>query len=115
MILGYYRVNYDETNWHLIVNQLKSANEDIHVLNRAQIIDDALSLARSGRLNYSVLFKLLEYIVQETDYVPLYSLSRGLTYLDRLISGTEYYDEFQVRFALNLLSENLTIVSTRTS
>lgn len=71
--------------------------EDIHVLNRAQILDDAFNLARSGHLSYNILFELLEYVAKETDYVPLYAVSRGLTYLDRLISGTEYYNSFQVR------------------
>lgn len=95
---GYYRVNYDETNWRLISQYLKTENyTNIHVLNRAQLIDDAFNLARSGRLNYSIVFGFAEYISQETDYIPLYSLFRGLTYLNRYLSGTEYYDEFQVR------------------
>lgn len=94
-------MNYDENNWRLIANHLKNSNlEDIHVLNRAQLLDDAFNLARSGRLSYNILFELLEYIAQETDYVPLYAVSRGLTYLDRLISGTEYYEEFQVKNCL---------------
>lgn len=94
-VLGYYRVNYDKTNWQLIINQLKTNFESIHILNRAQLLDDAFNLARSGRLSYQVLFELLEYIINDTDYIPLYVVSRGLTYLDRLISGTDYYDEFQ--------------------
>ncbi|CAL4078622.1 unnamed protein product, partial [Meganyctiphanes norvegica] len=46
---GYYRVNYDIKNWMLLINQL--TNEDhlaIHTLNRAQLIDDSLVLARGG-------------------------------------------------------------------
>lgn len=90
-------MNYDDTNWGLIAEYLASENfEKIHVINRAQIVDDAFNLARSGRLNYSVLLDVLEYVAQETDYVPLYSFSRGLTYLDRLFAGHDYYEEFQV-------------------
>lgn len=96
MFLGYYRVNYDETNWKLITDYLKGENfENIHVLNRAQLVDDAFNLARSGRLSYSVLFDLAEYIRQETDYAPLYSLFTGLTYLNRYLIGTDIYDEFK--------------------
>ena len=42
--LGYYRVNYDRKNWDLIIEQLNSDPESIHVLNRAQIINDAFNL-----------------------------------------------------------------------
>jgi aminopeptidase N len=35
-------------NWELLIDQLKTDHESIHVVNRAQIIDDALNLARSG-------------------------------------------------------------------
>lgn len=97
-------MNYDATNWKLIANHLKDINfEDIHVLNRAQLLDDAFNLARSGQLSYGILLELLEHITQETDYVPLYVVSRGLTYLERLISGTDYYEEFQ-QFITNILT-----------
>lgn len=95
-------MNYDLTNWGLIAEYLASEDfENIHVINRAQILDDAFNLARSGRLSYSVLLDVLEYIAQETDYVPLYSFSRGLTYLDRLFAGHDYYEEFQVHTYIN--------------
>jgi len=41
-ILGYYRVNYNKANWLNIAHYLNFNNyTKIHVLNRAQIIDDA--------------------------------------------------------------------------
>lgn len=96
-IVGYYRVNYDNTNWGLIAAYLNSENyTNINAINRAQLIDDAFTLSRSGRLQYEVVLKLFEYLSKETDYVPLYSFSRGLTYLDRLLAGHEYYDKLQV-------------------
>ena len=45
---GYYRVNYDDNNWKLLIKQLKADHTKIHVNNRAQLIDDALNLARAG-------------------------------------------------------------------
>lgn len=47
---GYYRVNYDDNNWNLLVQQLNTDHRAIHVINRAQIIDDAFNLARAGEL-----------------------------------------------------------------
>lgn len=96
-------MNYDETNWKLISDYLKGPNfENVHVLNRAQLIDDAFNLARSGRLSYAILFDLADYIRQETDYVPLYSLFRGLTYLDRYLIGTDVYEDFKA-FIVDIL------------
>lgn len=65
------------------------------MLNRAQLVDDAFNLARSGRLSYKVLLDLADYITQETDYAPLYSLFTGLTYLNRYLIGTDIYEEFK--------------------
>ena len=48
---GYFRVNYDEENWRLLIKELKSnAKDSIHRLNRAQIIDDIMSLARAEQV-----------------------------------------------------------------
>ncbi|ROT67358.1 putative aminopeptidase N-like [Penaeus vannamei] len=44
---GYFRVNYDAGNWELLTKQLADAHEVIHVTNRAQVMDDALNLARA--------------------------------------------------------------------
>jgi len=42
-MVGYYRVNYDAVYWERIIHYLRTSEEyaKIHVLNRAQIIDDA--------------------------------------------------------------------------
>lgn len=47
---GYYRVNYDDNNWQTLMFQLLNGHQVIHVINRAQIIDDALNLARAGKI-----------------------------------------------------------------
>lgn len=37
MLTGFYRVNYDKTNWALITRALRSNPKDIHEFNRAQV------------------------------------------------------------------------------
>jgi aminopeptidase N len=49
---GFYRVNYDLDNWNKISEALLTDPESIHRTNRAQILNDALSLARAGLLDY---------------------------------------------------------------
>ena len=80
---GYYRVNYDEENWKRITNELVSGNFNmIHRNNRAQLIDDAFTLARSGVIHYSIAFNLSRYLTQERDFIPLYSFYQTLEFLE---------------------------------
>ena len=45
---GYYRVNYQDDNWRLLRNALVTNHQVIQGINRAQILDDSLNLARAG-------------------------------------------------------------------
>nr|CAD7255859.1 unnamed protein product [Timema shepardi] len=90
---GFYRVNYDARNWALITNYLNSESfTNIHVLNRAQLLDDSFNLARAGVLNYGTALSLTKYLSRETDYIPWYSALTGFNYLDRRIRGMSEYD-----------------------
>ncbi|EZA50169.1 Aminopeptidase N [Ooceraea biroi] len=67
---GYYRVNYDPTNWLKITSYLKSEEyTKIHVLNRAQLIDDAYHFLMTKQLSLSIFMNLMSYLSRETDYV----------------------------------------------
>ncbi|VVD01646.1 unnamed protein product [Leptidea sinapis] len=79
---GYYRVNYDTANWRALANVLLRSHEDIHLLNRAQIIDDAFNLARNGRLNYEYAFEVSRYLTNESDYIAWGAANAAFNYLD---------------------------------
>lgn len=81
MFKGFYRVNYDLQNWNMLIEQLMSNYKEIHVLNRAQLIDDSFNLARAGELSYVVPLTLINYLDKEHDFIPMYSALNGLTYL----------------------------------
>lgn len=73
---SYYRVNYDDNLWNLLIEQLNGEDyEEIHLLNRAQLVDDSLNLARAGKISYDVPFGILEYLHKESDYIPWASVS----------------------------------------
>ncbi|XP_014486501.1 PREDICTED: aminopeptidase N-like, partial [Dinoponera quadriceps] len=78
---GYYRVYYDTGNWMKIVKHLN--NEDhtkIHVLNRAQIIDDAYHILMDGTFNYIIFYDLISYLQKETNFIVWHSMMNVLHY-----------------------------------
>jgi aminopeptidase N len=93
---GYYRVNYDLKNWELISRQLNSPGfHNIHVLNRAQLIDDSHYLARSGQLPLSVALDVLRYVHRETDLVPLRAAMDEIQFVLKKFAGHEMYPELR--------------------
>jgi aminopeptidase N len=72
---SYYRVNYDNNLWNLLIEQLNVDFNKIHLLNRAQLVDDSLNLARAGKIDYDVPFAILEYLSKENDYIPWAAVS----------------------------------------
>lgn len=102
--VGFYRVNYDDQNWRAIGNALKSVNHgEIHVLNRAQIIDDLFNLARVGYLSYDFILNIIEYVKDEQHYLPWYATLNGLSYLLQRIPD-EAYKNNSFSFVNNLLT-----------
>lgn len=96
---GYYRVNYDIDSWTKLISMLNSEDfETIHVLNRAQIIDDLLNLARADYVDYRTALAATKYFTQENNYIPWNSLFNGFNYLSRRLSGQdEIFALFRVR------------------
>lgn len=94
---GYYRVNYDRKGWNLIIRELVNGDHTkIHRTNRAQLVDDVLTLARADQLGYDVAFDLLRYLSKERDYLPWAAADSGFTYLNTMLAGTDYHDQFLV-------------------
>lgn len=109
---GYYRVNYDSNIWVQIINQLNGpgdAFEQIHVLNRAQLIDDSFHLSRAGKTYYDYTMGVMNYLEKETDHVTWALANRAFTLLNRWLNGTPLYGQYQawVRKNTRLLYEQL--------
>jgi aminopeptidase N len=90
-------VNYDTDNWKLIINELHDNHDNIPPLNRAQLLDDALNLARAGKLSYSLALDLTLYLEHDKDYIPWAAALNALSFLDRRLTNNEGYDDFQVQ------------------
>ena len=102
---GYYRVNYDEENWKNLTSLLKETNHhSIHPLNRAQLIDDIMNLARSHMVNYNLAMDLVLYLKSENNYIPWEAAFSSLSYLrSRLVSDKN--SALFKSFILELLEE----------
>lgn len=92
---GYYRVMYDAVNYDLIIDQLNAAYSRIHLINRAQLIDDAFDFAKTGRLNYRTAFSIVAHLEHDTNYITWGSALRGLTLVNRMLVSTSEYSQFQ--------------------
>ncbi|XP_055679682.1 aminopeptidase N-like isoform X1 [Lutzomyia longipalpis] len=103
---GYYRVNYDEENWRAIVTYLNDPMKfrEIAPSNRAQLIDDALNLARGGYLSYVTALEVTRYLHHETDYVPWKTAINGLTFIESMLQKTGQFELFR-RYCIHLLDK----------
>lgn len=83
---GYYRVNYDPTNWQALIKVLNFNPKIFTAADRAQLIDDAFTLSWAGILNVTVPLTLTQYLVNETDYLPWSTALVHFRKLDQLLS-----------------------------
>ncbi|KAG8230287.1 hypothetical protein J437_LFUL010190 [Ladona fulva] len=103
---GFYRVNYDPTNWKMLTAQLESDKfTEISPINRAQLLDDALNLARASLLDYGTALGVTRYLSQETEYLPWKAAFSALGYLDSMLIRTGGFEKFK-SYMLSLM-ENI--------
>lgn len=93
--VGYYRVNYDEHNWKLLVQQILTDHKKIHTVNRAQIIDDSLDLARAGQLSYQLALNTTMYLKKEDDFVPWKAALNAFSFIDSMICRSAVYGKWK--------------------
>ncbi|XP_047472166.1 aminopeptidase N-like [Penaeus chinensis] len=99
---GYYRVNYEAHNWNLIIQQLKKDHRVICPMNRAQIIDDAMNVAKAGRLSYDIAIGVYAYLRNEEEYLPWATGVSELTYIESMFKRRSGYGALK-RYLLDLV------------
>ncbi|XP_043289619.1 uncharacterized protein [Venturia canescens] len=101
---GYYRVYYDDENWKRIVEYMNTENyKNIHVINRAQLINDLYTFSqpepfRSGKR----FWQLTKYLSRETEYLPWSAAMNIFEVLDQPY-GTGIQRTFQ-KYILGLMN-----------
>lgn len=100
--LGYYRVNYDITNWERLSEFLyKDDFNLIHVINRAQLIDDAFNLAKWNYIPFEIPLNLSKYLTRETHYLPIATFLNNMNSIKSALTFTDIYKDFQVSNLIN--------------
>ncbi|XP_050452392.1 aminopeptidase N-like isoform X2 [Cataglyphis hispanica] len=98
---GYYRVNYDTKNWRMIARYLNSNKySNIHVISRAQIIDDAFHLAIEKKLDFSIFWELVSYLWRESNYVAWYPMIKIFERISGALAFStthEYFEEIKMK------------------
>lgn len=88
---SYFRVNYDETNWRMILDQLRTDPDAFEPTNRAQFIDDTMNLAKSKHVSYFLALEFLDSLLSEEHYLPWSAGLRAIEYFDNMLVSTRYY------------------------
>ncbi|CAF1127592.1 unnamed protein product [Rotaria sordida] len=98
-LLGFFRTNYDERNWKMIIEQLNIDHEKFTVIERAGLVDDAFNLARTNILQTSLVFDLLSYVHSEFEYIVWDRIIASFSYIEQMIASKSadiiLYEQFQ--------------------
>lgn len=103
--VGFYKVNYDEQNWKLLIDQLTNNHEQIDVMNRAQVLDDILDLARAGVVDYGLALNATQYLSKEESYIAWSPIGANLGFISRMLETTEVYGKWK-KYLLSLVKPN---------
>lgn len=99
--VGYYRVNYELSEWKLLSEALSTESNNFSTADRAHLLNDAFSLAEATQLDYEIALNLTRYLANETENVPWSVAASKLSVIRKLMSHTENYPKFLVSWNVN--------------
>nr|XP_012217531.1 PREDICTED: glutamyl aminopeptidase-like [Linepithema humile]XP_012217532.1 PREDICTED: glutamyl aminopeptidase-like [Linepithema humile] len=87
--VGYYRVNYSPQEWTNFTELLRSHHTRLSVLDRANLLNDAFSLAEAGELDYETVLLMCEYLTEEYHSAPWEVASSKLVSIYTLLNSRD--------------------------
>uniref|UniRef100_A0A8C8HE29 Aminopeptidase n=1 Tax=Oncorhynchus tshawytscha TaxID=74940 RepID=A0A8C8HE29_ONCTS len=94
-VSGFFRVNYDSSNWDRLLTQLSTDHEAIPVINRAQVVDDAFNLARARIVSTILALRTTLFLQREREYMPWQTADRNLGYFFLMFDRSDVYGPMQ--------------------
>lgn len=98
--VGYYRVQYDLTNYHLLSDAMVANISMFPETNRAQILDDIYNFARTDRQSYATALRAARFLEFDTSYISWYPAITLFNAIDTNFHGHESYPRFRVRILI---------------
>ncbi|RXG55869.1 Aminopeptidase N [Armadillidium vulgare] len=102
---GYFRVNYDNDNWLLIIQQLIENHKVFDDITRAQIIDDSFALAYSEELDYEIPLTIISYLRREESPYVISTVLENIQPLLEVYSHDALFGEIK-DFLVTLLANH---------
>ncbi|XP_058810671.1 glutamyl aminopeptidase-like isoform X2 [Phymastichus coffea] len=93
--IGYYRVNYERSEWESILNVLRWSHKRFSTQDRTHLLEDAFSLAYAGELDYIIAMNMTLYLGSEKNFSPWSVASDKLKAIDTLLSSTPTSAKFR--------------------
>lgn len=89
---GYYRVNYDNLSWKLLIQNLHLFTD----VTRAQLIDDSFNLARANLTGYDIPITFGIVLRQiPTEYLSWWAFANGLEYLTYMLKREPAFESYR--------------------
>ena len=95
---GYYRVNYDNQNWNLMIKQLNTDFTQIDDINRAALIDDAYNLGKGEVINQTVFLDIIRHLENDTNHITWRVTLEAMNYIsNQMVSCNSWtYNSYKV-------------------
>ncbi|XP_035785976.1 aminopeptidase N-like [Anopheles albimanus] len=107
---GYYKVIYEPALLDEMIEQLNKDHRAIKAPGRARLLDDTLKAAFRDGGNYETVLRMMNYLSQETDYVPWAIVSQNHKQLQALLRHEQQarwlLDTFMAQLARPLLERH---------
>nr|CAD7604667.1 unnamed protein product [Timema genevievae] len=102
--IGYYRVNYDPTEWKTLSDVLYTDANAFKPSDRAHLLEDAFKLADSGLLDYETPLELSHFLEKETHFVPWATAYNIFSFLHDMLNHTKTYPKLR-KYFINLVKK----------
>lgn len=91
---GFYRVNYDDASWRLLIDEFIQDHNSFHYLDRAKILEDLLDFWKNELIEATHYLDLLVYLKNEIVMMPWLEAAKGFDFLYNMLRDSPELENF---------------------